>query len=63
MKEIQKLRGRPKGVSLVGLVLGKKVDLEDEMAAVNINILYFLDRVVIMLTSRKIHSMSKLVEW
>lgn len=36
MKEIQKLRERPNGMSLVGLALGKKVDLEDEIVAVNI---------------------------
>ncbi|KAJ8970601.1 hypothetical protein NQ314_001136, partial [Rhamnusium bicolor] len=33
MKEIQKLRGRPNGVSIVGLALGTKVALEDEMVA------------------------------
>lgn len=38
MKEIQKLRERPKGVSLVGLALGKNVNLEDEIAVVNISI-------------------------
>lgn len=41
MKEIQRLRGRPKGVSLVGLALGKKVDMEGESSAVNMDILYF----------------------
>lgn len=37
MKEIQKLRERPNGVSLVGLALGKKVNLEDEISVVTIN--------------------------
>lgn len=36
MKEIQKLRERPKGISLVGLALGKNVDLEDEIVAVKL---------------------------
>lgn len=35
MKEIQKMRERPNGVSLVGLALGKNVDLEDDIAVVN----------------------------
>lgn len=42
MKEIQKLRGRPNGVSLVGLALGKNVELEDETAAVNNYLSYHL---------------------
>lgn len=40
MKEIQKLRGRPNGISLVGLALGKQIDLEDEVVAVNIMAIY-----------------------
>lgn len=35
MKEIQKLRERPRGVSIVGLALGKNVDLEDELVTVS----------------------------
>lgn len=31
MKEIQKLRQRPKGVSVVGLALGKKITIEEEI--------------------------------
>lgn len=36
MKEIQKLRERPRGVSIIGLALGKKVDLENEMDNVSL---------------------------
>lgn len=36
MKEIQKLRGRPNGVSIVGLALGTKVGAEDEIVGVSI---------------------------
>lgn len=35
MKKIQKLRERPNGVSIVGLALGTKVAVEDEIVAVN----------------------------
>lgn len=34
-KERQKLRSRPKGVSLVGLALGKKLAPEEEIAIVS----------------------------
>lgn len=36
MKEIQKLRERPNGVSVVSLTLGKKVELEDDMDRVSL---------------------------
>lgn len=37
LKEIQKLRDRPNGVSIVGLALGTKVAVEDEIVAVSTN--------------------------
>lgn len=34
MKDLQKLRKRPNGVSIVGLALGTKVSVEDEASGV-----------------------------
>lgn len=36
MKELQNLRKRPQGVSLIGLALGKKISVEEEVVAVGI---------------------------
>lgn len=40
LKEIQSLRKRPNGVNVIGLALGTKVTVEDEVVAVSINIFY-----------------------
>lgn len=34
MKELQKLRKRPNGVSVIGLALGQKVGITEEITAV-----------------------------
>lgn len=36
MRELQELRKKPNGVSIVGLALGKKVTIEEEVIHVNI---------------------------
>lgn len=38
MKELQNLRKRPHGVSLLGLALGKKVSIEEEVVVVGIRV-------------------------
>jgi hypothetical protein len=40
-KELQKLRKRPHGVSVVGLALGKKVTMEEEVTSVGRILFYY----------------------
>lgn len=58
-KERQKLRSRPNGVNVIGLALGKKITVEEEVAVVSLMIefnLKFQVKRLLMSIFRKIRS-------